>query len=170
MLSPLQNTADPAESRTDLGWSSRAPGHGNEPVAGSNETSVDDDLARLEASLQWIRHVGTIAAREAGHGQNRTGRLPRATQLAPVSGISGLHIQGPGNGHRRVPFAFELAPPLACERIQSPAWRIQRADSLRGALVILIAGAVVGSIAYYISATGFPSAAQPAQAASIRAQ
>jgi hypothetical protein len=171
MLSPLRNPADRAESKADPGRPSRALGLSNEPVmAGSraNEASIDDDLARLEASLQWIRHAGTIAARAAGHGQNRSGRLPRATQLAPVSGISGLNIQAAGNGHRRVPSAFELAPPLACERIQSPAWRTQRAHSLRGALFVLIASAVVGSIVYHVSATGFPSAAEPAYASPIR--
>jgi hypothetical protein len=70
-------------------------------------------------------------------------------------------------GSRGLPegLPFQLAPPLACERLQEP--RKRRNDGSRALLLTLIAIVVGGSIGYYMSAAGFFSTLEFAQAAAL---
>jgi hypothetical protein len=165
---PLQNPLNSLEFNADFVRASQAPQGDNEPAGagGCVEEAVDDDLQRLESSLQWVKSELSIAALETGaYAKNHPRGLPRAHQLPPVPGLAPVNTERTGAGPRRVALPLELAPPLPSERLPLPAQRNEHADTLRGALCILIASAVAGSIAYHISAEGFLSASQPAQAA-----
>ena len=164
MVFPLPNSPDPFDPTTDNLGSSRVPYRRRPHVAAApppDAAAGNDDLRRLESSVQWLIRQGTISRLETerrSREENR--RLPRATLLPPVPGIPPVDTEGSG---RQVDTStFRLAPPLPFERLQLP--RRQRRRSLRGVLCLLIASVIAGSIAYYISAGGAFSAWQPAQA------
>ena len=121
-----------------------------------------DDLQRLESSVEWLKREGMIARLETGR-RTRDGnrRLPPAIQLPPIAGLPPATAES----SPRKPEIFALAPPRACDRLQPPRRRHRR--DLRGALCLLIAGMIVGSIAYHVSAGGL-LASEPAQAASLQ--
>jgi len=182
MPSRLRNPPDFSAFGADFARPSGASGRCDERVIAArcaDEAFLDRELERLESSVQWLRRERLMVALETGQrAQNHNRRLPRASQLPPVPGIVPVNIGpvniGPVNierattGQRRVAPTFELAPPRARDRFQLPARRREPKYKLRGALGILIAGAVAGSIAYRISAGGLPSASQPAQAAPLQ--
>jgi hypothetical protein len=170
MVSPLRNTpllSNPNLSNPDADHPrvSRAPDRGlriaavglRPPEAGN------DDLQRLESSVEWLKRQAMMVRPETGH---RTGqqnlRLPRAVQLSPISGLPAV---GENSDHTRE--VFGVAPPLAYERLQLPPRRWHR-HNLRGALCLLVACVIAGSVAYRVSAGGLLSAWEPAQAASLR--
>ena len=64
----------------------------------------------------------------------------------------------------REPLPFHPAPPLAGERLQTPQPRRKPNRRLRGALYILIASLVAGSIGYQLAGAGI-SATEAAHAA-----
>jgi hypothetical protein len=169
MVSPLLNLLDALECGDQV-EASLAPSPAAECVIAKHppgETAADDDLERLQRSLAWLKRESTIAEREAGIRPRRHGRrLPRARGLDPVSGIPPVSMQSAAQ--KRHPPTFQLAPPLPTERMQAPVARRERAHSIPEALSILIAIAIVGSIAYHISVGKF-SAAEPARAASFHA-
>ncbi|HEY6257220.1 MAG TPA: hypothetical protein VIY51_15660, partial [Xanthobacteraceae bacterium] len=125
-----------------------------------------------------VRHECAIAMREAAPRARYHGRgLPRAAQLSPISGIPPVDAQ-PAPRERetsplqaepaprwREPLPFHLAPPLASERLQPRPAKRRRNSRLRGALCILIASALAGSIVYRVSGGGVFSASDPAHAA-----
>jgi hypothetical protein len=172
MVSPLQNLLYALEPDADHLRASQAPNrnyaHAIADLPG--EAAGDDDLQRLERSLQWVKRERMIAAFEAGlHAQNQRRRLPRAGRLAPVSEIPPVNPE-PTRRNRET-LTFQVAPPLASERLQLPIMRRQRAYNLPGALCLLIAGAVAASIAYHVSAEGSSfSTSQPAEAASLQTE
>jgi hypothetical protein len=152
MVSPLRNSSDPLDAAHVR--PSRASDRRRRPASlRSDEAAGTDDLQRLESIIAWLQHEGGIARPEGGpRAQQEIRRLPRAGQLRPVSGIS-----------------LRVAPPLACERLQLPPPRRQHRNNLRGALCLLIASVIAGSIAYHLSAGGLLSAWEPAQAAFLQA-
>jgi hypothetical protein len=122
-----------------------------------------DDLQRLESTVAWLKRESMIVRAETGCRTREVNpRLPRAFQLPPIAGLPPASAEGSA----RKPEPFVVAPPLACDRLQPP--RRRRRRNLRGALCLLIAGVIVGSIAYRVSAGGLLSAWEPAQAASLR--
>ena len=179
MVSPLRDSpllskpslSNPDPSKPDISSSdadrlraSRAPDRGLRIAAVGLRPpeAVNDDLQRLESSVEWLKRQAMIVRPNTGHraGQENL-RLPRAVQLPPISGLPAV---GANSGRKRE--VFGVAPPLAGERLQVPPPRRHR-HSLRGALCLLVAGAIAGSIAYRVSAGGLLSAWEPAQAASL---
>jgi hypothetical protein len=173
MPSPLRILPDSPAPGADFARPAGAPNRSNEHVIApsrADHASIDQDLERLVSSVQWVKRACVVLALEAGQGsRDRRPRLPRASQLPPVPGIGPVNLEGATTGQRRVASSLELAPPLACDRLPLPARRSGHRNNLRGAFFMLIAVAVAGSIAYRISAGGFPSAAEPAQAAQFQA-
>jgi hypothetical protein len=173
MASPLRTSFDPLNDPLNPAAGrfppSRAPDRGHRLAAEEPRPPAagNDDLQRLESSVAWLKREGMIARLAAEpRGREAHRRLPRAVQLPPIPGIPPVGTEG--SGHTREVFA--VAPPLACERLPLPPSRRQHRRNLRGAVCLLIASAIVGSIAYHVSAGGLLSAWEPAQAASLRAQ
>src|ERR1700719_4289297 len=110
------------------------------PVAeqpAADATAGDPDLARLESSLQWLQREGAV------------GRLPRAVQLPPVSGIRPVGPESsPPRGEQFIN-GVRVPPSLAPERLRPPPMRER--DNLRGPLRVLLASAIAAPIAYYFS-------------------
>jgi hypothetical protein len=164
MVSPLPSSPDPFDPTTDDLRSSRVPYRRRPPVAAApppDATAGNDDLQRLESSVQWLMRQGAISRLETERRtreENR--RLPRVTLLPPVPGIPPVDTEG--SGRQADTSTFRLTPPLPFERLQSP--RRRRRHSVRGALCLLIASMIAGSIAYHTSARGAFSAWQPARA------
>jgi hypothetical protein len=107
-------------------------------VTAGAEAAGDVDLARLESSLQWLQREGAV------------GRLPRAVQLPPVSGLRPV---SPDDRVRSEQFinGIRVPPSLAPERLRPPPPMRERRHNLRGPLRVLLAGAVAAPIAYYFS-------------------
>jgi hypothetical protein len=165
MVSPLRNSPDPCDPTADQ--LPRVP-HRRHPDAAAapppDQAADNDDLRRLESSVQWLMRQGLNARLETQrhtHEENR--RLPRATLLPPVPGIPPVRTED--SGRKADTSIFRLAPPLPRERLQLP--RRQHRDGLRGALCLLIASVIAGSIAYRVSAGGAFSASEPAQASAL---
>jgi hypothetical protein len=108
----------------------------------ANAAAADPDLARLESSLQWLQREGSV------------GRLPRAVQLPPVSGLRPVREQFI-NGVR-------VPPSLAPERLRPPPPMRERRDNLRGPLRVLLASVIAAPIAYYFSVGNPASSSAPA--------
>ena len=169
MVSPLRNSPDPDPTADHLG-SFRAPQRQRphlaaEPAARPPaDEAAAADLRRLESSVQWLVRQGKMARGETEPDMRaEPRRLPRAAPLPPVPGIP--PVQTEGSGRKADLSSFRLAPPLARERLQVP--RRQHRHRLRGALCLLVAGVIAGSIAYHISAGGAFSAWEPAQASAF---
>jgi hypothetical protein len=164
MGSPLQNSPDPDPATDHLGsfrLSHRRPPHA---VAVPPADVAAADLRRLESSVQWLVRQGKMARFETGRGRREEIRkLPRAMPLPPVPGLP--PVQTEGSGHKTELSAFRLVPPLPRERLQLP--RGQHRHAVRGALFLLAAGMIAGSIAYHISAGGAFSAWDPAHASAF---
>jgi hypothetical protein len=158
MVFPLRNSPDPFDPTADDLRSSRVPCGGHPHVAAApppGAAAGNDDLRRLESSVQWLMRQGAMARPETGLSTGQeTRRLPRAKLLPAVTGIPPARTAGTST--------FRLAPPLPRDRLQLP--RRQHRHSLGGALCLLIASLVAGSIAYHISAGRTFSAWGPAQA------
>jgi hypothetical protein len=173
MVSPLRASLDslndPSNSAAGRLPPSRASDRRRWLAAGQPRPSEtgNDDLQRLESSVAWLKREGMIArlATEP-HARETNRRLPPAVQLPPIPGIPPVGAEG--SGHTRE--VFGVAPPLACERLQLPLPKRQRRRNLRGAVCLLIATVIVGSIAYHVSTGGLLSASEPAQAASLLAR
>jgi hypothetical protein len=116
------------------------------PVA--DATAADPDLARLESSLNWLQRESSV------------GRLPRAVQLPPVSGLRPVNPDGPRPRGEQFINGIRVPPSLAPERLRPPPPMRERRDNLRGPLRILMASAIAAPIAYYFS-VGTP--ASPSQ-------
>jgi hypothetical protein len=108
-------------------------------------TEVDRDLARLEASLQWIQRQGRRAA-----------RMPRAAQLPLVSGLRPVSPQDLRSRDEQFINGARVPPPLAPERLLPPPMR-ERRDNLRGPAGLLLASVIAAPIAYYFSVGNFSS-------------
>ena len=108
-------------------------------------TEVDRDLARLEASLQWIQREGRMAA-----------RMPRAAQLRPVAGLRPVSPQDLRLRDEQFIDGARVPPPLAPERLLPPPMR-ERRDNLRGPAGLLLASVIAAPIAYYFSVGSFSS-------------
>jgi hypothetical protein len=133
------------------------------------EPAGDRDLQRLEASVAWVRREALAIRADAGRRTSKSRiALPRAAQLPPVFGI--IPVSAESSFRRRAPPTFQVAPPRACERLQLPLRRRRHGRNLRGALLILIAGTIVGSITYRVSVGGLLPASVLAQAALLQAQ
>jgi hypothetical protein len=165
----MQNSPDPGPAAAHRG-SSRAP-HLRRPhlaAAPAATPPADEaaaaDLRRLESSVQWLVRQGQMARRETEPGtREEIRKLPRAMSLPPVPGIPPVPTEG--SGRKADLSSFRLAPPLARERLQLP--RRQPRHGMRGALCLLVAGVIAGSIAYHVSAGGAFSAWEPAHAAAF---
>jgi hypothetical protein len=130
------------------------------------EDAGEDDLARLESSIEWLKREATIARLETKpSAREKNQRLPRAGQLTPVSGMRPANAES--SSPTRKALIFELTPPRAHERLQLPPPRREHRSNLRAALYILIASGIAGSIAYHFSAGGLIPASEVAQAARL---
>src|SRR5258708_637648 len=78
----------------------------------ADEMAADPDLARLESSLQWLQREGSV------------GRLPRAVQLPPVSGLRPVGPDGPRPHGERFINGVRVPPSL-------PSPMRERRDNLR---------------------------------------
>ena len=167
MVSPLRNSPDPDPTADHLGSFRMASGRRPHAAATAPaQEAAAADLQRLESSVQWLARQGRMARRESEpdtRGEIR--KLPRAMPLPPVPGIPPVHAEG--SGRTADLSTFRLGPPLARERLQLP--RRQHRNGVRGALCLLAAGVIAGSIAYHISAEGTFSAWEPAHASALRA-
>src|SRR5260370_31776628 len=76
------------------------------PTAG--ETGGDPDLSRLESSLQWLQREGAV------------GRLPRAVQLPPVSGLRPVSPEDPRPRGEQVINGVRVPPSLLPQRLPPP--------------------------------------------------
>ena len=131
------------------------------------------ELARLEQCLARVRHECAIVKLEAAphaRPKYRGPRLPPAAQLASVPGLPPVPEEQSRPliralaGSGRDPLPFHPAPPLATERLQ-PARPASRPSSrLRGALYILIASLIAGSIGYQLAGFSPTEAAHAALA------
>jgi hypothetical protein len=115
-----------------------AAGQVAENVAAA-KAAADPDLARLETSLQWLQREGAV------------GRLPRAVQLPPVSGLRPVGPEGQRPRGEQFINGVRVPPSLAPERLRPPPPMRERRDNLRGPLRVLLASAVAAPIAYYFS-------------------
>jgi hypothetical protein len=96
------------------------------------------DLRRLEASLRWILREEAAA------------RIPRATQLPPVSGIAPVDARARRHsGEALDNNGFRPLRSLEPQRMGPPP-AMTRRDKLRGPLVILIVSIFAAPIGYYI--------------------
>lgn len=107
-------------------------------------TEVDPELARLEASLQWIQREGSAS------------RLPRAAPLPPVSGLRAPSPEGLRAHGEQFINGVRVPPSLAPQRLRPPPMA-ERRDSLRAPVRVLLAAAIAAPIAYYFSIGGFSS-------------
>jgi hypothetical protein len=128
------DVGDPAQSppRPDISGGQAAE------RSAADATSADADLARLSSSLQWLQREGAV------------GRLPRAVQLPPVSGLRPVGPEGPRPRSEQFINGVRVPPSLAPERLRPPPMR-ERRDNLRGPLRVLLAGVIAAPIAYYFS-------------------
>jgi hypothetical protein len=108
-------------------------------VTAGAEAAGDIDLARLESSLQWLQREGAV------------GRLPRAVQLPPVSGLRPVGRDDSRPRNEQFINGIRVPPSLAPERLRPPPPMRERRHNLRGPLRVLLAGAVAAPIAYYFS-------------------
>jgi hypothetical protein len=133
----------------------------------TDESATDHELARLERSLQNIQRECAIAVLEASpRPRQALRRLPPAAQLGPIEGIPSAQPEPlPPHRERRGPLPLRPPPPLVAERRGLPPARRQRSARLRGALYVLIASLVAGSIAYQVLSGGVVSATDAAHAA-----
>jgi hypothetical protein len=134
-----------------------------DPVADHyGETSTEaEDLRRLEATLEWLNRERMILALEtAAHKPKR--KLPRAT---PMPAVTGLSTDSESPRAAPEPLPFTLAPPLASERLQEPLPRPRYSSGMP--LFVLIAVAIAGTIAYFVTVQGTFSMPEIAQAASL---
>jgi hypothetical protein len=186
MVSPLQRLLDAVEPAA-VEFGADCPGVSQPPVRQiersitkppiaehpiaeprRDEAAGDDDLKRIERSLEWLKRERMVVALEAGLGaQNLRRRLPPAGQLPPLSGTPAANADGVGR--RRAKLSLQVAPPRAYERLQPPAARSRYARNLPAALFILTASIVAGSIAYHVATGELLSALEPAQAAPLQA-
>jgi hypothetical protein len=138
-------------------------------IAGQSlgDPNANNDLQRLEHSVQWLKHEVTVVEIESAlRAEKQRRRLPRASQLPTVSGIPS--VKNGGSYHKRETLPFHLLPPLPSERLQFTPGGRRHHYQLPGALCVLIASLIAGLIAYHISAGGIFPAPEPAQAASGR--
>jgi hypothetical protein len=117
---------------------------------------ADVDLARLEASLQWLQREGSVA------------RLPRAVPLPPVSGLRPVSPEAPRARSEQFINGVRVPPSLAPERMRPPPMR-ERRDHLRGALRVLLVGAVAAPVAYYFSVGNLAPTSEPAPQSTLAA-
>jgi hypothetical protein len=171
MLSPLGNPLDPLELDAEHFRASQAPDCEQATAEQRPDGAAGDgDLQRLQSCVQWLKRECMIARIETGPSAQKTiRRLPRASQLPPASGISPF-AQAEGSRHKRETSIFQVRPPRASERLQLPPAPRQRRTHLSGALFVLIASVIAGSITYHIAAGGVFPAPEPAQAALLQAQ
>ena len=124
-----------------------------EPVAGkaaAEETAGDPDMARLESSVQWLQREGSV------------GRLPRAVQLPPVSGLRPVPEGARSRGEQFIN-GVRVPPSLAPERLRPPPPMRERRDNLRGPLRVVLASVIAAPIAYYFSVGNLTSTLDPAR-------
>jgi hypothetical protein len=128
------------------------------PAAAVAEAAGDADLARLESSLQWLQREGAV------------GRLPRAVQLPPVSGLRPVGPEGPRARGEQFINGVRVPPSLAPERLRPPpAPMRERRDNLRGPLRVLLASVIAAPIAYYFSVGNSAPTSEPARATGLAA-
>jgi hypothetical protein len=140
------DAGDPAQSRPrpDISGGQAAE------KSTADATSADADLARLSSSLQWLQREGAV------------GRLPRAVQLPPVSGLRPVSPEGPRPRSEQFINGVRVPPSLAPERLRPPPMRARR-DSLRGPLRVLLASVIAAPIAYYFSVGNPAPVSDPAR-------
>jgi hypothetical protein len=170
MVSPLRNSPDLLQAETDHPRLSCTPDRPQEIAESRPDAAAGaDDLRRLESSIAWIMRESMMARLEATpRASKRNRKFPRAGVLPPVSGVPPVDVEG---SRRKRETSTPLLPPsLASERVQLQLPRTRHHRSLRGALCLLIASMIAGSIAYHVSAKALLTAREPAQAASLQAR
>ena len=166
---PLRNPLDPSLSSDDPVRSMRAPRDARAVEPRPDAAAEDDDLQRLESSVQWLKREHDVIGIELELlARKRRRELPPARQLAPVAGLP--PVRPASVAGVRATSTFRVAPPRAFERLQHPVSRQRRPRSLEGAMCVLIISLILGSIAYQISVGGLLSASVPVQAAPLQTQ
>lgn len=123
-----------------------------DPAAVSAEDEAFD-LLRLESSVQWLQRE-CEALETCSRPQRELRHLPRARQLDPIPGLSKLCAEVRHKAPRRLTARKELAPPRARDRLLTPPPRREQPITARGAIYILIAALIAGSIAYHVASDG----------------
>lgn len=170
MAAPIRNRLDFLDlvaHRADAMQPSRGTHDDAASAAFGLAAPDNDDLQRVESSIDWLKRACVSAACEArSPAGDRTRRLPRAAQLSPL--LQAAPVEGERAAGQSTVLDFEPAPPRACERLQPASPDRPHGYELRGLVGILVAGILAGSIAYHISAGGSFAATGAAQAAAPR--
>jgi hypothetical protein len=141
---PLRNPLDPSPFSDDPIRSSRAPDDVRAVEPRPDAAAGDDDLQRLESSVQWIKREHDVIGIELELlARKRRRKLPPARQLAPVAGIP--PVRTARVARVRATSTFRVAPPQAFERLQHPVSRQQRPRNLQGAACVLVVSVILGS-------------------------
>jgi hypothetical protein len=134
------------------------------------EPSSNNDLLRLESSVQWLkRELMVVELELLLRAKKRVRRLPRAGQLPSASEMSAAST-GCSYNTRDALLPFYVAPALASERLQFISQRRLHHYQLSRALCVLLACLVAGSIAYHIAPGGVFPTPESVQGASLRAR
>ena len=113
---PLRNPLDPSLFSDDPVRSLRAPHDARAMEPRPDAAAEDDDLQRLESSVQWLKREHDVIGIELELlARKRRRELPPARQLAPVAGIPPVRPEG--YGRTADTSTFRLAPPLPRERL-----------------------------------------------------
>jgi hypothetical protein len=157
----------------DAGRQPPAPDSADTIGAAPAQVSDDGDLMRLQSSVSFLRREAGLAPdkRVGGNDGKRDGeareRLPRVAQLKSISGLGPLDPDGPRPRPEQYINGVRVPPSLAPQRLRRPRPLQQRRDYLRGALRVLIAGAIATPIAYYFSVANPTTTAEPANGSTL---
>ncbi len=169
MVFPLR--PDPLDPNVEHLRPSSAANPEHEPATAAHsvtEPARDDDLQRLESSVQWLKREVLIVRLEDGlRAQKQRRALSRAGQLPTVSGIPPVNIES--SCHGRKAWSLQLVPPLS-DRLPFTPPRRQHRRNFLVALLVLIASLIAGSLAHHSSTEGIFSDSEPVQAASLQAR
>jgi hypothetical protein len=165
----------PRQFALDLDAGRQPPAPDSADTIGAAPARVEDDgdLMRLQSSVSFLRREAGLAPekRMGGNDGKRDGeareRLPRVAQLKSISGLGPLDPDGPRPRPEQYINGVRVPPSLAPERLRRPRPLQQRRDYLRGALRVLIAGAIATPIAYYFSVANPATTAEPANGSTL---
>jgi hypothetical protein len=167
VLSPMRKPPGEAELAPEP---TQARDQSPDPVIAGAAAQEALDFLRLQSSVQWLRReCATLEAKTvhlAARRQDRRQRLPRARQLAPIPGLAELTADLRRKAPLQAAARIDLTPPGARDRLMTPPPRRQQALTVRGAIYILLAALIAGSIAYHVASDGgLLAALSPALAA-----
>jgi hypothetical protein len=142
---PASEPEEDGEENPPLPFGPKKVARQDEAAEADTKGDYDDDLWRLESSLQQLRRERTALT-----GEEIQPRLPRASQLPPVAGLR------PPDDFGRDTYidGFRLPRSLGPTFVPPPPLREKRTNHLGLALRVAVACAIAAPIAYYFSVGG----------------